>query len=134
VRACVPGFFSYLQDNYLDQMKDMGIEKNLEQSQDVILPFVCSDSALRSHFEKHKDGWKRTNNIDKIKKLIIISNDHIYKHHKEIIPMTPYESHMIANAILRKSSYVDAMGKIEKKMNNKPINKSVKMLDDKRHE
>jgi hypothetical protein len=119
IRSYVPGFFSYLQNNYLDQMRELSLADNdNSQSQDIILPFISSDASLRSHFEKSKHGWRRSNNLDKIKKLIIISNDQIYKHHNEVIPMTPYESQMIANAILRKSTYNNAHEIIEKRAGN----------------
>lgn len=138
IRSYVPGFFSYLQNNYLDQVRELNDRDTSTEHQryqhnpqpDVILPFVSSDASLRSHFEKSKDGWKRANNLDKIKKLIIISNDQIYKHHNELIPMTPYESQMIANAILRKSTYNTAQDIMEKRLTNGMMNMNMNMNKD----
>jgi len=116
IKSYVPGFFSYLQNNYSTQIKEITGDEN-----ESVLPFVMSDASLRTHFEKTKVGWKKSSNLDKIKKLIIISNDQIYKHHSEIIPMSAYERQVIANALLRKSSYHEAEKIMKNKIESTPL-------------
>lgn len=123
IKSYAPGFFSYLQNNYSTQIKEL-TGGNTES----VLPFIMTDGSLRTHFEKTKLGWKKSSNLDKIKKLIIISNDQIYKHHSEIIPMSAYERQVIANAILRKSSYYEAENIMKKKIENKPDNSTILLL------
>ena len=131
LKSYVPDFFSCLQSNYKSQVKKIF---DYEHDPETVLPFLSSDNSLRTYFEKTQEGWKRSSDIDKIKKLIIISNDQIYKHHSQIIPITPYERQVIANALLRNSTY-DAAEVVMKKKITGQINKSItyphKAIEDK---
>lgn len=106
------GLFYYLKRKCIQQMIDL----NGSDAEDTpILPFVLSDSSLRNHLEKTAEGWFSASNKDKIKRLVIISNDQIYEHHKVHITLTPYEKDVVANSILRKSDYHNAFLIIQKR-------------------
>jgi len=111
IKSYGPGLFAFLKKNCSRQLSELiGEEVNTP-----ILPFVVSDSGLRKHLEKTPDGWFPISTRDKIKKLVVISNDQIYKYHKDCIPMSAYEKELITNAILRKSDYHCAQLAIQKR-------------------
>lgn len=105
------GLFSILKKNCAKQLSEL-IGEDVDTP---ILPFVLSDSGLRKHLEKTPAGWIPASTRDKIKKLVVISNDQIYKHHNDCIPMSAYEKELITNSILRKSDYHYAQLAIQKR-------------------
>jgi hypothetical protein len=103
INSYTNSLFHYLKTSAVRQYKALGVDMKTEE---IILPFVNSDASLRQHFEKDKSGeWKRTSNNDKIKRLIIISNDHVYKNHKKLLLINPTQRKRISNAILKASNY-----------------------------
>jgi len=121
------GLFTFLKRNCSRQMKEiLGEEPDVQ-----MMPFVVSDGGLRRHFEKTTEGWKYINTTEKIKKLVIISNDQIYKYHKEFIPMSAYEKQIITNCLLRKADYhtVELMIEKKKKVDGQEPSKMLTNLD-----
>ena len=103
INSYTSSLFHYLKTSAVRQYKALGVDMKTEE---IILPFVNSDASLRQHFEKDTSGeWKRTSNNDKIKRLIIISNDHVYKNHKKLLLINPTQRKRISNAILKASNY-----------------------------
>lgn len=121
IKSYAPGLFCYLKKNYCQQIKDLTGE---EPDEDFIMPFVSSDSALRSHLEKTTEGWKTINNMDQMNRIIIVSNDYIYSHHNTYLPIGVAERKQIGNAILRKSTFTDAETIAKKK------HQKIKMLQE----
>jgi hypothetical protein len=112
------GLFSILKKNCAKQLSEL-IGEDVDTP---ILPFVLSDSGLRNHLEKTPGGWIPASTRDKIKKLVVISNDQIYKHHNDCIPMSAYEKELVTNSILRKSDYHYAQLAIQKRGALEPQN------------
>lgn len=95
------GLFNYLQKKYQLQVEDLSGEKiDME-----IMPFISADSNLRRHYEKTPLGWMSVNTDEKLKKLVIISNDQVYKHHKKFIKMSSRQKQTAANSLLKRSDY-----------------------------
>lgn len=126
IKSYAPGLFCYLKKNYREQIKDLTGE---EPDEDFIMPFVSSDSALRSHLEKTTEGWKTINNMDQMNRIIIVSNDYIYSHHHTYLPIGVTERKQIGNAILRKSTFTEAETIAKRKEDEK-----TKMLELEPHE
>ena len=117
LRSYGEGLFYYLKKNCAEQMKEIsGKEPKVP-----MIPFICSDGSLRTHLEKTTEGWEMAKMVDNIKKLVIISNDQIYKHHQEFIPMSSYEKLLIANILIRKSDYKNVMKNVEKTNTRKKL-------------
>ena len=110
IKSYGAGLFSLLKKNCSKQLSEL-IGEDIETP---ILPFVLSDSGLRKHLEKTPEGWIPASTRDKIKKLVVISNDQIYKYHNDMIPLSAYEKELITNSILRKSDYHYAQLAIQK--------------------
>jgi hypothetical protein len=61
---------------------------------------------MRSHFEKTTNGnWDRTTMIDNIKHIVNITNEHIFKHHKEYMAYNGSERKRLINGILKESGF-----------------------------
>lgn len=115
------GLYYYLKKKYLLQVKKLtGKEPN-----EFIMPFITADSKLRNHYEKTEFGWKNTSINDKIKKLVIISNDQVYLHHKQPIILTPKQRNNVASDILRKSNFQHAEVILERKKNLLEFEKNI---------
>jgi hypothetical protein len=97
------GLFNYLQKKYQLQVEDLLGEEG--QCDDELMPFVATDTNLRSHYEKTPQGWLPVTNTEKLKKLVVISNDQVYKHHKKFIKMTYRQKETAANTLLKRSDY-----------------------------
>jgi len=95
------GLFNYLQKKYHLQVEDLTGEK----IDGDVMPFISADSNLRRHYEKTPLGWMNVNTNEKLKKLVIISNDQVYKHHKKFIKMTSRQKQTAANSLLKRSDY-----------------------------
>jgi hypothetical protein len=106
----------YLKRKYKSQLKDIN---NIDiDPSDCVLPFVNTDSNLRTHYEKTPDGWVLIKNDDKIQSLVIISNDQIFNHHKKLYYLSARNKKRISNILLKKSDY--------KKINFEKINIQMK--------
>lgn len=118
-KSYAPGLYFYLKNNYRRQVKDLTGE---EPDEDFVLPFVSSDSSQRTHLEKIGNEWELVSNLDKIQKIIIISNDYIYSHHTVCLPITIDERSSIASSMLRKSCFSNAKKVSKKQLKNKKKN------------
>ncbi len=104
VNGCVNSLIYYLKKSAVEQYKEVkGEDIKME---DVILPFLLSDKSLREHFEKSINGnWDKTTMLDNIKKIVSITNDQVFKHHKQHINFNAPQKKRIINGLLKGSSY-----------------------------
>lgn len=113
IKSYVPNVCYYLKKSYTKQYKDIfGRDPKPEE---IILPFVISDSGLRQHYEKTLEEWQSTTSNENIKKIIVISNDQIYQHHNQNIPMTALDKVIILNSMLRINNYNSIINDIKSK-------------------
>ena len=63
-----------LKENCYKQLVDM----NKNSKGIKMMPIVITDSNLRSHREKYKDGWRKVDNDSKIKPQITYANGDVY--------------------------------------------------------
>jgi hypothetical protein len=71
----------FLKDNCNRQLKD----KNIEYPIKISFPLTLTDSNLRSVKVKTDKGWGTTTDDQVLSRIIIISNDQVYLHHKTCI-------------------------------------------------
>ena len=65
-----------------------------------------SDKYLREHFEKSINGsWDKTIAIDNIKKIVGITDDHVYKHHNTYLQLNDQHKKKLINGVLKSSDY-----------------------------
>jgi hypothetical protein len=104
VNGCVNSLIYYLKKSAIEQYKEVkGEDIKME---DVILPFLLSDKSLREHFEKSINGnWDKTTMLDNMKKIVSITNDQVFKHHKQHINFNAPQKKRIINGLLKGSSY-----------------------------
>ncbi len=104
INSCINSIVFYLKTSAIKQYKYL---YNIDiKMSDIILPFILTDSALRSHFEKTTNGnWDRTTMIDNIKHIVNITNEHIFKHHKEYMAFNGLEKKRLINGILKESGF-----------------------------
>jgi hypothetical protein len=94
----------YLKKKYKLQLEDFS--DNKECSNDAsVLPFINYDINYRTHYEKFLKEWKVCSMDDKMKKLISISNSHIYEHHNKLVLLCTRENKSVVNGLLKNSSY-----------------------------
>jgi len=104
VNSCISALIYYLKKSAIKQYKEIK-GKEIEMN-NVILPFILSDKSLREHFEKSINGkWDKTTMIDSIKKIITITNDQIFKYHKQFMPLSAVQKKRVINGILKASAY-----------------------------
>ena len=84
-----------LKENCFRQLRDM--EKDSKGVK--MLPIVTTDSNLRSYKEKTAGGWKKVDNDKRLNEIINISNDQVYKHHKEPIYLDNKDRKKVKNII-----------------------------------
>lgn len=75
-------FIEILKDNCSRQIQDSGIILSGEKE---LFPLVTTDSNLRTHNEKTKQGWERTTGYQNLKKIYQVCNDQVYIHSKQMI-------------------------------------------------
>ena len=72
----------------------------------IILPFILSDKYLREHFEKTINGnWDKTTVIDNIKRIVGITDDHVFKHQKTYMHLSDAQKKKLINGLLKASGY-----------------------------
>jgi hypothetical protein len=72
----------------------------------IILPFILSDKCLREHFEKTINGnWDKTTVIDNIKRIVGITDDHVFKHQKTYMHLSDPQKKKLINGLLKASGY-----------------------------
>ncbi len=104
VNGCVNSLIYYLKKSAVEQYKEVKGEDI--KMDDVILPFLLSDMSLREHFEKSINGnWDKTSMLDNLKKIVSITNDQVFKHHKQHINFNAPQKKRIINGLLKGSSY-----------------------------
>ena len=103
IKSYVPNVCYYLKKSYTKQYK--AIYGRDPEPEEILLPFVISDSGLRQHYEKTIEDWQSTTSNENIKKIIVISNDQIYQHHNQMIPMSALDKVIILNGMLRINNY-----------------------------
>jgi hypothetical protein len=104
INSCISSLVYYLKKSAIKQYKELkghDIAMN-----DVILPFILSDKSLREHFEKSvKGNWNKTTMIDNIKRIVSITNDQVFEHHKQHMMFNSSQRKRIINGILKESAY-----------------------------
>tara|TARA_B100000674_G_scaffold312324_1_gene259636 strand:- start:2381 stop:3586 length:1206 start_codon:yes stop_codon:yes gene_type:complete len=98
-----------LKENCYQQMKDMDKNNNGVK----MIPLVTTDSNLRSHKERHMDGWKKVDNDKKINDIISISNDQVYEDHHEHIYLGSKERKKVGNIIKKDHGINEIKKKLE---------------------
>ena len=104
INSCITTLVYYLKESAIQQYKEL---KGKEISMpDIILPFILSDKYLREHFEKNVSGdWDKTSMLDNIKKIVGITDDHVYKHHNTYMYLSNSQKKKLVNGVLRESGY-----------------------------
>ncbi len=105
INAYGDGLLYYLKNKYCLQLADLtGDEQEIK---DCVLPFISNDVNLRAHYEKSLDGgWVLVKSIDKIRKILNISDNQIFNHHHKPIFYSKKGKKPICNILLRKSDYM----------------------------
>jgi hypothetical protein len=68
----------FLKDNCNRQLKD----KNIEYPRKISFPLTLTDTNLRSVKVKTENGWDTTTDDQVLSRIIVISNDQVYRHHQ----------------------------------------------------
>lgn len=82
IQPFIDCFIEILKDNCSRQIQDSGIVLNGEKE---LFPLVTTDSNLRTHNEKTKQGWERTTGYQNLKKIYQVCNDQVFIHSKQMI-------------------------------------------------
>ncbi len=104
INSCISSLVYYLKESAIQQYKELkGKEITMAN---IILPFILSDKCLREHFEKTINGnWDKTTVIDNIKKIVGITDDHVFKHQKTYMHLTDPQKKKLINGLLKASGY-----------------------------
>ncbi len=104
INSCISSLVHYLKKSAVEQYKELkGKDISIDN---IILPFLLSDKSLREHFEKSINGkWDKTTMVENIKKIITITNDQIFKYHKQFIGLNGSQKKRLINGILKASAY-----------------------------
>ena len=112
------GLFTCIKKKYSMLLEKLtGVKHNYY---DVVLPFICSDVNLRTHFEFNNKEWNLIKTTDKIKSIISISDQQIFKHHNRFVRYSKRGKNTVVNIFLRKSDFIDVNNMIESKSNKTP--------------
>jgi hypothetical protein len=112
INSCISSLVYYLKESAIQQYKEI---KGKEIAMvDVIFPFILSDKCIRDHFEKNISGnWDKTTAIDNIKKIVGITDDHVYKHHNTYMYLSDSQKKKLVNGVLKASGYEKLTGIIK---------------------
>jgi hypothetical protein len=104
INSCISSLVYYLKESAIQQYKELkGKEITMAN---IILPFILSDKCLREHFEKTINGnWDKTTVIDNIKRIVGITDDHVFKHQKTYMHLTDPQKKKLINGLLKASGY-----------------------------
>jgi hypothetical protein len=104
INSCISSLVYYLKESAIQQYKELkGKEITMAN---IILPFILSDKYLRDHFEKTINGnWDKTTMIDNIKKIVGITDDHVFKHQKTYMHLSDPQKKKLVNGLLKASGY-----------------------------
>ena len=104
INSCISSLVYYLKESAIQQYKEIK-GKDIPMS-DIILPFILSDKCIRDHFEKTDNGkWDKTIVVDNIKKIVGITDDHVYKHHNTHLQLNYQHKKKLINGVLKSSDY-----------------------------
>jgi len=103
INSCINSLVYYLKESAIQQYKEIK-GKEIAMS-DIILPFILSDKCIRDHFEKNESGWDKTIMIDNIRKIVGITDDHVYKHHNTYLQLNDQHKRKLINGVLKSSDY-----------------------------
>ena len=104
INSCISSLVYYLKESAIQQYKEIK-GKEISMS-DIILPFILSDKCVRDHFEKNDTGkWDKTIVVDNIKKIVGITDDHVYKHHNTHLQLNDQHKKKLINGVLKSSDY-----------------------------
>jgi hypothetical protein len=104
INSCITTLVYYLKESAIQQYKH--IKGKEIQRADIILPFILSDQSIRSHFEKNDNGqWDKTIVLDNIKKIVGITDDHVYKHHNTYLQLNDQHKKKLIYGVLKSSDY-----------------------------
>jgi hypothetical protein len=104
INSCISSLVYYLKKSAIKQYKEL--KGHDVAMNDVILPFILSDKSLREHFEKSvKGNWNKTTMVDNIKRIVSITNDQVFEHHKQHMMFNSSQRKRIINGILKESAY-----------------------------
>jgi hypothetical protein len=104
INSCITTLVYYLKESAIQQYKH--IKGKEIQRADIILPFILSDQSIRSHFEKNDNGqWDKTIVVDNIRKIVGITDDHVYKHHNTYLQLNDQHKKKLINGVLKASDY-----------------------------
>jgi hypothetical protein len=118
------GLFNYLKNKYSMVFNDINPNKEQNNIKQNILPFILSDSSLRTHYEKNQDSWNIVKNNDNIKKLITESNNQVYNHHNKSPLLTSSEMKKVSNSLLRESTDISKLDFENQLQNNNTVNEN----------
>ena len=105
-RSFINDLSFYLKKKYKLQFEDFSNNTDKICTSDAsILPFINNDVNYRTHYEKFLEEWKVCSMDAKIKKLIAISNNHIYEHHNKLVLLCNRENKSVVNGLLKNSSF-----------------------------
>ncbi len=104
INSCISSLVYYLKESAIQQYKELkGKEITMAN---IILPFILSDKYLRDHFEKTINGnWDKTTVIDNIKRIVGITDDHVFKHQKTYMHLSDAQKKKLVNGLLKASGY-----------------------------
>ena len=104
INSCISSLVYYLKESAIQQYKELkGKEITMAN---IILPFILSDKYLRDHFEKTINGnWDKTTVIDNIKRIVGITDDHVFKHQKTYMHLSDPQKKKLVNGLLKASGY-----------------------------
>ena len=104
INSCISSLVYYLKESAIQQYKEIK-GKEIAMA-DIILPFILTDKYIRDHFEKTINGqWDKTTMIDNIKKIVGITDDHVYKHHNTYMYLSDAQKKKLINGVLKASGY-----------------------------
>jgi hypothetical protein len=104
INSCISSLVYYLKESAIQQYKHIK-GKEIAMA-DIILPFILGDECIRSHFEKTVNGqWDKTIMIDNIKKIVGITDDHVYKHHNTYLQLNDQHKKKLIFGVLKASDY-----------------------------
>jgi len=104
INSCITSLVYYLKESAIQQYKE--IKGKEIAMKDIILPFILSDDCIRSHFEKTVTGqWDKTIMIDNIKKIVGITDEHVYKHHNTYLQLNDQHKKKLIFGVLKASDY-----------------------------
>jgi hypothetical protein len=121
------GLYSYIKKKYSLQLAELTGGKN--KFNENILPFVCKDVNFRNHYELTQKGWEIVNSKDKIKKIVNISDNQIFKHHNKFIYYKKRGKGATINLLLTNSNYAKIEPILDKLIEDIDNNEMISLND-----